>query len=62
MPLSEEEKQYVVDAVVEILRSPDKQERIAELRARVMDDSSETHNILDDAVYSMLQAIEELYG
>lgn len=61
MPLTADEKSYIVDQVTEILRAPDKKERIDLLRRRVMDESAEA-NPLDDAVYSVLQAIEELYG
>jgi hypothetical protein len=61
MPLTEDEKTYIVDTVTEILRAPDKKERIAALRERVMGDAPDK-NPLDDAVYSVLQAIEELYG
>ncbi|MFH2007489.1 MAG: hypothetical protein ABI333_12965 [bacterium] len=61
MPLTEEEKNYIVDTVAEILKAPDKKERIAALRERVLA-AQEGTNTLDDAVYSVLQAIDELYG
>lgn len=62
MPLSEEEKQYIVDQVVEILRAPDRKERLAALREQVMRQNRSDDGTLDDAVYSVVQAIEELYG
>ncbi len=65
MPLSEKEKAYIVDKVVELLGATDKKEQIAALRDRVMkaaDDTDGDDMSLDDAVYSLVQAIEELYG
>lgn len=59
MPLSEEEKSYIVDMVVEILSAPDRGERIAALRQKVLEESGE-RNELDDAVYAVVQAVEEL--
>lgn len=61
MPLNEEEKTYVVDKVVEIMRAPDRQKRIEELRLYCMSRQGDDVS-LDDAAYSVLQAIEELYG
>ena len=61
MPLNEDEKTYIVDTVTEILKAPDKKERIEALRERVMS-APEGTSSLDDAVYSVLQAIDELYG
>ena len=60
MPLTEDEKTYIVDRVTEILKSPDKKDRIAALRDKVMN-APEGEPTLDDAVFSVLQAIEELY-
>ena len=63
MPLSEEDKSFIVEKAVEILRAPDRKERIAALREQVMSgETSERKIDLDDAVYSVLQAMEELYG
>ena len=61
MPLTEDEKTYIVDTVAEILRASDKKERIEALREKIMAGRTADDN-LDDAVYSVLQAIEELYG
>ena len=63
MPLSENEKEYVVNKVVEILRSSDKKMKIEELREKVMNEIAQDDQIhLDDTIYSVIQAIEELYG
>ncbi len=62
MPLTESEKDYIVERVTEILRAPDKKARIAALREQVLDPDREPDEGLDDAVYAVLQAIEELYG
>ena len=61
MPLTEEEKTYIVDRVTEILKAPDKKERIAALKQQVLEPPEGEHNPLDDAVFSVLQAISELY-
>jgi hypothetical protein len=61
MPLSEEEKSYIVDRVVEILSAPNRAERIAALRQQVLEEGGE-RNELDDAVYAVVQAVEELQG
>lgn len=61
MPLTKEEKNYIVDTVAEIMRAPDKKERIARLRDGVLA-AEEGTNTLDDTVYSVIQAIDELYG
>lgn len=63
MPLSEEQKNYIVEKAIEILRAPDKKERIDMLKEQVMsqDESSDEFN-LDDAVYSVVVALEELYS
>lgn len=62
MTLKEDQKNYIVEKAVEILQSPDKKARMEALREKVMgqSDSSEEFN-LDDAVYSVLVALEELY-
>lgn len=62
MALSEKEMSYIVDTAVEILRSPERKQRIDELRQRVMSEDVDRTFELDDAVYSVLQALEELYG
>ena len=61
MPLTEDEKTYIVNRVTEILKSPDKKERIAALKEQVMSTAEGEGNPLDDAVFSVLQAISELY-
>ena len=63
MPLSEDQKNYIVEKAVEILRAPDKKERIEALKKEVMslEESTDEFN-LDDAVYSVLVALEELYN
>ncbi len=62
MPLSEEQKATIVNKATQILRAPDKKEQIAALREKVMSESSGDEFNTDDAVYSVLQALEELYG
>jgi hypothetical protein len=63
MPLTEQQKNYIVNLAVEVLKSENRKERLEELRTKVMSDSSTSKDLdLDDAVYSVLQAIEELYG
>ncbi len=66
MPLTEDEKEYIANKVVEILRAPDKAERIEALRKQVLEGPPEAEGgasvTLDDAVYAVLEAIEELYG
>jgi hypothetical protein len=62
MPLTEAEKNSIVEMVVEILRAPDKKARIEALREKVMTEAKEGEASVDDAAYSVLQAIEELYG
>ena len=64
MALSPEEKEDIVNRVVEILKSPDKQALIEALRKRVTAQSehSQTEDVqYDEIVYSVLTAIEELY-
>lgn len=62
MPLTEEQKKYIVDNAVEILQSPDREKRMTELRDKVMNAQGKTEIDQDDALYSVLQALEELYG
>ncbi|MGA1840697.1 MAG: hypothetical protein ACMUIU_08745 [bacterium] len=66
MPLTKEEKDYIVNQVVDILKAPNKKILISELRKKVLskeDNAGEGEKgQLDDAVYAVLQAIEELYG
>ena len=62
MPLSEEQKTAIVNKATQILRAPDKKEQIAALRQKVMSETSGDEFNTDDAVYSVLQALEELYG
>ena len=64
MSISKKEKENIANRVVEILRSPRKQELIDQLRQRVF--SAERENRegeeIEDVVYAVLQALEELYG
>ena len=62
MPLTDTEKEYIANKVVEILRAPDKAEQIAALREQVLEADAGDEVSLDDAVYAVLEAIEELYG
>jgi hypothetical protein len=62
MPLTEAEKNAIVEKVVAILRAPDKKARIEALRAEVLDAQLEGQSSVDDAAYAVLQALEELYG
>ena len=65
MPLTKEEKEYIVNHVVEILKDPNKKTLLAELRHKVLnrnDESEREEEQLDEAVYAVIQAIEELYG
>jgi hypothetical protein len=61
MPLTEQEKNYVVEKVVEILRAPDREARLQALREQCLNREGDAVS-LDDAAYSVLQAVEELYG
>lgn len=64
MSMSKEDKETIVNRVVEILRSPKKKELIDELRQRVFAsprDGPEADEF-EDVVYAVLQALEELYG
>ena len=64
MPLSEQQKTEVVERAVEILRSPDRQARMDALRDKVMSADPPPDGAafdLDDALYSVLQALAEIY-
>jgi len=62
MPLTEAEKNEIVETVVEILGSPDKKERLDALREQVMNREEDGSSSTADAAYAVLQAIEEIYG
>ncbi len=64
MPLTEDQKSAIVARSVEILRSPDKAARLEELRSKVLakNETAEGGLDIDDAVYAVIQALEELYG
>ena len=62
MALTETEKNEIVDKVVEILCATDKDARLSELRKKVLSETKDDLVSVDDAAYSVLQAIEELYG
>ena len=64
MSISKEEKETIANRVVEILRSPRKKELIDELRQRVFSAERENQDgeEIEDVVYAVLQALEELYG
>ena len=64
MSISKEEKETIANRVVEILRSPRKTELIDELRQRVFGAERENRDgeEIEDVVYAVLQALEELYG
>ncbi|MBN2736952.1 MAG: hypothetical protein JXR70_08235 [Spirochaetales bacterium] len=63
MPLNKEEKDYIVNKVVEILKSPLKDKLIENLKTRVFnnksDDDEETS---EEVIYAVIQAIDEIYG
>jgi hypothetical protein len=66
--LTKKEKEYIVDKVVEILKSPQKEELITQLREKVLvddeqDDGQTTADqSTDEVIYAVIQAIQELYG
>lgn len=66
MPLSEEQKSAIVERAVAILRAPDREAQMEALRQKVMAErpgsAEESPFDPDDALYSVLQALEELYG
>ena len=64
MSISKEEKETIANRVVEILRSPRKKELIDELRQWVFGAERENQDgeEIEDVVYAVLQALEELYG
>ncbi|MBN1696646.1 MAG: hypothetical protein JW881_03940 [Spirochaetales bacterium] len=63
MPLTQEEKDRIVERVVEILKSPQKNELIEALRKSVLEkEEHDDADEIDDVIYSVIQAINELYG
>jgi hypothetical protein len=63
LPLTKEEKDHIVERVVNILTSPQKNELIAELREKVLASEEEREvDQIDEVIYSVIQAIDELYG
>jgi len=65
LALKKQEKEYIVDRIVEILKSPRKSELIEELREKVMSEGENTEfNELDfdSVIYSVILAIDELYS
>jgi len=64
MSLSKKKKEQIANRVVEILRSPRKEELIAELREKVFSEERDERRSeeIEDVIYAVLQALEELYG
>ena len=64
MAISKEKKEAIANRVVEILRSPRKEQLIAELREKVFSEERDEQSSeeLEDVIYAVLQALEELYG
>ena len=64
MSISEKKKEQIANRVVEILRSPRKEELIAELRKKVFSEVRDGRRSeeIEDVIYAVLQALEELYG
>jgi len=64
MALSKKDKDYIVNKVVEILKSEDKEKLVDALRQEVFSRKKKQNNKEhpDDVVYAVIQAIEELYG
>jgi len=63
--VTKEEKEIIVGEVVSILKSPNKNEKIASLRDKVLNKESTSENTdvdNEDVIYSVIQAIEELYA
>ena len=60
--MTKEEKEIIITEVVSILKSPDKDEKIASLREKVLNKESKDEVDNEDVVYSVIQAIEELYA
>ena len=63
--MTKEEKEIIVGEVVSILKSPNKNEKIASLRDKVLNKESTSENTdvdNEDVIYSVIQAIEELYA
>ncbi len=62
MGLTSEDRDYVVDQAVAILKAPDRPERLRVLRERVLaPEQGQGAEPLDEAVYAVVQALEELY-
>ena len=61
MALSQQDKDEIVERVVAILRAPDRQAQLEALRAKLAAGAEDPSEV-DDAVYSVVQAIDELYG
>ena len=64
MSISKKKKEQIANRVVEILRSPRKEELIAELRKKVFSEERDERRReeIEDVIYAVLQALEELYG
>ena len=65
MSLSSDQKEAIAERVVQILRSPEKNQLIAELRKRVYAHPAadgESAESVEAVIYAVLQALEELYG
>ena len=64
--LTQKEKDYIVDSVVGILKSTDKKNKIEELRDKVLANKTnatpEDEEDMDEVIYSVIKAIDELYG
>ena len=65
MGLKKQEKEYIVNKIVDILKSSRKSELIEELRKKVMSESKNTGSNdldFDSVIYSVILAVEELYS
>jgi len=63
--LKKQEKEYIVNKIVDILKSSRKSELIEELRKKVMSESKNTGSNdldFDSVIYSVILAVEELYS
>lgn len=63
--MTKDEKETIVSEVVSILKSPNKNEKIESLRNKVLNKESNNENTEvdnEDVIYSVIQAIEELYA
>ena len=66
MPLTEQEKNYIIEKAVEIIQDPDSKNKLEELKQSVLqksenNDKSEEGVDLDEVIYSVIQAIQEIY-